>query len=101
MEHAIYFLSYAAFITVSGVAMAVAYYIRHKNEGAPINYKLLAYVAGVGHLMWTCAAVTVFVYEPSGAAAGFMTLAVSIWLSAGLVWQMKPYLKGMEESRAL
>lgn len=101
MVHALYFLIYAMLLTVSGVVMAASYYLRHKHEGASINYKLLVVVALLGHTMWTGAALTTYVYEPDSMTAGFVVAAFSIWLAAGLAWQMRAYMKNSERLRTV
>lgn len=97
--HATYFLSYAMLITVSGVVMAVAYYLRLKHEGAPVNYKLLGILAVVGHGMWTGAALTMYAYEPGPMTAGFVVAVFSIWFAAGLAWQIRVYVKDSQTAR--
>ncbi len=101
MVHALYFVIYAVLITVSGVVMGASYYLRNKNEGAPINYKLLQIVALLGHTMWTGAALTTYVYEPNSMTIGFVMAAFSIWLAASLAWQIKAYMKNNERLRTV
>lgn len=87
MMHSIYFLSYAVISTVSAVAMAWAYYVRFKRDGAPINYTLLLLISIVALAMWTGAALTEFAYNVSPATAGFASFFLGIAFSGLFAWQ--------------
>jgi hypothetical protein len=91
--HSIYFIGYGGFITASALLMAAAFYSRFKRRGTPINYTSLALVSGLALFMWTGAALTEYVYNPSAVTAGFVIVALAVWFSVGVVWQVKAYLK--------
>ena len=59
---AMYFISYALIATIAGLVIAQAQYARLKNEGTPVNAKLLKVVAGVALVMWAAAGVTNIAY---------------------------------------
>jgi predicted tellurium resistance membrane protein TerC len=86
--HSLYFIAYAGFITVAGIIMAAAFYARFKNEGTPINGAALALTAAVAHSMWTGAAFTEYVYAPSDLTVAYVVAALSIWIAAGIAWQV-------------
>lgn len=54
----IYFLSYALIATVAGLVIAWAQYSRMKNEGVPMNFKILKAVTGTAVAMYAGAALT-------------------------------------------
>lgn len=65
---AIYFLSYALIATLVGLVMAWAQYSRMKDEGIPMNTKVLKAVSGTALAMYAGAALTGLAYS-TGAVA--------------------------------
>jgi len=88
-------------ITLAALIMAHGFYLRYKRDGVPVNYRLLAVVSGAGLAMWTGAAVTEYVYNPDTISAGFVAFFVTIWLSAGIAWQVTAFIKKLETPRVI
>ena len=66
---ALYFISYALIATVAAMVIAYAQYTRMKNEGTPMNFKILKVVGGSGLAMWACAGLTQIAYTSGMVAA--------------------------------
>lgn len=65
---AMYFISYALIATIAVLVIAQAQYARLKNEGTPVNFKLIKAVGASAAVMWSAAGLTQVVYA-TGAVA--------------------------------
>lgn len=66
---ALYFVCYALIATVAAIVIGYAQYTRMKNEGTPMNCKILKVTAASGLIMWACAGATEVAYSTGMIAA--------------------------------